>query len=204
MLKELVINEQNVIFDLDGTLIDSAPAILEAFKLAFRECEITLACPLNASIVGPPLSETIAMLAGTTDESVIKALINSFKNIYDEKLCCTSLPFSGVDHFLGDLLLRGHHLYLATNKRQAPTQKIVSYLNWGCIFSGIYSLDSFSPRMASKSELLCKIVNELGLDEKNTIYIGDRNDDSIAALAAGMTFQMVHWSYTYPQHHELK
>lgn len=204
MLKDLAIKERNVIFDLDGTLINSAPAILRALKLAFRECNVTLATPLSPSIIGPPLLETISALAGTTNEFVIKSLADSFQHIYDEEICCSSLPFPGVEQFLRDSLNQGYKLYLATNKRQVPTQKIVSHLNWGCIFSGIYSLDSFSPQMNSKSELLCKVVRELGLDGINAVYIGDRDDDAVAALAAGMTFQMVKWPHISPNYLKLK
>ena len=193
MLKVETIKERNVIFDLDGTLLDSASAILQAFRLAFRECAVEIVTPLNASIIGPPLFDTIAMLAGTNNEHVINNLAAIFQSVYDAGLCCESLPFPGVDHLLMNLLENGHELYLATNKRQVPTQKILSHLNWAPLFSGIYSLDSFTPRLSSKSELLGKISEDLCLDRKNTIYIGDREDDGIAALANGMNFKIVNW-----------
>ena len=57
----------HVLFDLDGTLIDSAPAILASYRDAFAACGREAVVPIDASIVGPPLVETLQMLAGTTD-----------------------------------------------------------------------------------------------------------------------------------------
>ena len=46
---------RNIIFDLDGTLIDSAPAILAGFRSAFQSCDLSPKVALDASVVGPPL-----------------------------------------------------------------------------------------------------------------------------------------------------
>ena len=57
----------HILFDLDGTLIDSAPAILASFRDAFARSGIAPVRAVDESIIGPPLTETLQLLAGTTD-----------------------------------------------------------------------------------------------------------------------------------------
>lgn len=57
----------HILFDLDGTLIDSAPAILASFRDAFARAGLTPVIPIDDSIIGPPLTETLQLLAGSKD-----------------------------------------------------------------------------------------------------------------------------------------
>ena len=57
----------HILFDLDGTLIDSAPAILASFRNAFAEAGITPVVAIDESIIGPPLLETLQILSGSHD-----------------------------------------------------------------------------------------------------------------------------------------
>ena len=65
---------RSILFDFDGTLIDSAPGILASFEAALRQTGITPAVPLVASLIGPPLPVTAAALVGRDDPVAIDAL----------------------------------------------------------------------------------------------------------------------------------
>ena len=73
----------HVLFDLDGTLIDSAPAILASYREAFAAAGRTPVMPIDAGIVGPPLLETLEMLTGSTEPALIAELAAHFKASYD-------------------------------------------------------------------------------------------------------------------------
>ena len=75
----------NIIFDLDGTLIDSSTGILTAIEMAFDSCNISLKKPLDITLIGPPLNKLLPILAGTHDEKVLEALTDAFKANYDAK-----------------------------------------------------------------------------------------------------------------------
>ena len=68
---------QAILFDFDGTLIDSARSILAGFELALAREGLQAAVPLSASLIGPPLPKTLAKLAGTEDPAVITRFIRS-------------------------------------------------------------------------------------------------------------------------------
>jgi phosphoglycolate phosphatase len=139
--------------------------------------------------------QTLALLADTSDPSVLNPLAEAFKTHYDEVGFSDTKVFSGIDSMLANLIQRGCHLYLATNKRMTPTQRIMAHLGWTQYFKAIYTLDSFEPPLNSKSELLGFMICERRLALSDTVYVGDRNDDREAALANSIDFLLVGWGY---------
>ena len=73
----------HILFDLDGTLIDSAPAILASFREAFAQTGIAPVRSIDESIIGPPLLETLQLLSGSQDAALTGRLADAFKASYD-------------------------------------------------------------------------------------------------------------------------
>ena len=188
-------NNKIIIFDLDGTLIDSSTSILESLAYAFSSCSLEPIRPFNADIIGPPLMETLSILSGISDKDVLEKLAEEFKSHYDTFGFQKTIVFPGINKMLNRLKDTGLPMYIATNKRILPTIKIINYLNWNEIFEEVYSLDSFSPSASSKSEVLSKLVDSNKLLKDNVVYIGDREEDSLAAIANNIPFLMVSWGY---------
>ena len=186
---------RNIIFDLDGTLIDSAPAILAGFRSAFQSCDLSPKVALDASIVGPSLQETLSYLAGTDEQSVIDCLSSAFKSDYDEVGYRESAVYPGIPQMLQALKENGFDLYIATNKRHDPTQKIIKFLEWQGFFNAVYSLDSSNPSLSNKAELISRIIEKHQLDLSITTYIGDRSEDNHAASVNAMACILVEWGY---------
>ena len=76
-------NLKHILFDFDGTIIDSAPCILNCYEQVMSDLNITPSVPITASIIGPPLIDTVAMLANTEDEVLIENMATAFKSFYD-------------------------------------------------------------------------------------------------------------------------
>lgn len=186
---------RHVIFDLDGTLIDSAQGILSSFAGAFDACQMKPCRDLTPSVVGPPLLETLAVLAGTDDPATVQQLAAAFKAIYDDTGYRKTIVFPGVDAMLGSLAARDCRVYIATNKRCLPTGRIVEFLGWTQYFDGVYSLDSFAPALKSKADLLREVLNVHGIDVRSAVYIGDRHEDGEAAKANQISFLLAEWGY---------
>jgi phosphoglycolate phosphatase len=185
-----------VIFDLDGTLIDSSPGILESFEGAFSALNIEIKRPLNSSIIGPPLYESLKLLSGLSDKSVLDKLAEHFKLYYDSEGYKKTIIYPGILNMLSDIrFLNKFNIYIATNKRIFPTRKILSFLYLDSLFDETYALDSFSPHLVSKGKLIAKILDVKNISNKKVIYIGDREDDELAAKENKILFEMVSWGF---------
>lgn len=187
--------KQHLIFDLDGTLIDSAPSILHCFGLAFSSTDTPLAAPLTHDVIGPPLMETLKRLSGSEDLALLNTLAAAFKQHYDTTGCLQSVVFDGVPAMLQQLKDQGSQLYIATNKRFYPTEKIMAHLGWQAFFTGVYALDYFNPPLKSKAEMIGQVVAKNGLAVQDCLYIGDRLEDGLSADANHMDFALVSWGY---------
>ena len=187
--------KQHIIFDLDGTLVDSAPSILESFSQAFSTLGIKPQRPLTPDIIGPPLMQTLALLSGETDQALLQALADQFKQYYDTEGYKSTMVYPEVQHLLEQLNESDTKQYIATNKRHLPTQKIMAHLGWLSLFNGVFALDSFHPSITSKALLLAHVLADNAIDPAQAIYIGDRYEDGLAADHNKLAFTMVTWGY---------
>ena len=185
----------NVIFDLDGTLIDSSDSIVASFRTVFSEFGLCPVKPLTSDLFGPPLIEMLQLLTGTQDEAVLRPLKKAFKTHYDSKGYKNTKVYPGIDKLLLDLKRSGIKIYIATNKRIYPTEKILNLLEWNNFFEGIYALDAFSPPAKSKSELLEKIIVRNRFKHEKIVYIGDRKEDKSSSESHGIPFIRANWGY---------
>lgn len=184
-----------IIFDLDGTLVDSADGILSSFAVAFDMLKIQPVCALTPTVIGPPLMQTLQKLAGDQSPEVIAELASAFKSYYDTTGCLQTIPYPGVEGMLSSVSEAGVPLILATNKRSVPTQSILNQFSWGNFFSAIYSLDSLDPPAQDKGYLLAHIVSGLPYLKSTVLYVGDRHEDALAALFAKIRFFHATWGY---------
>ena len=185
----------DVLFDLDGTLIDSAPAILASFRKAFDATGIPSVMPIEASVIGPPLVETLQLLSGTTDAPVIERLSAHFKKSYDSDGFKATTAYDGVEDMLRTLAGRGQRLYVATNKRIFPTRLILHHLGWDRLFKAVYALDLFDPRLADKAAMIERLMNDHALSVDHSVYVGDREEDGRSAAANALPFYAATWGY---------
>jgi phosphoglycolate phosphatase len=185
----------HVVFDLDGTLIDSAEAILAGYQGAFAECGLTPVRNIEAGIVGPPLGETLKLLAGSEESALIARLADAFKHSYDTDGALKSRAYPGVGDMLRALRAAGMKLSIATNKRIHPTRLIIEHIGWVDIFDSIYALDLFTPPLPNKAAMLGRLLVEQGIDTRRAVYVGDRIEDFEAAEANELPFIAATWGY---------
>jgi phosphoglycolate phosphatase len=189
------IRTSHVIFDLDGTLIDSAPSILASMQIAFEEVGIQPVRQLTHDLIGPPLA--VAMSSLLTDETLCKLpiLIDGFRRHYDESGYRESRFYDGTLDMLQELRHMGLRIYIATNKRILPTRKIIQYFGWNTLFDGLYSLDYFHPTLQNKKVMLHRLCKELPGISGGSIYVGDRAEDADAAKINHFRFLWASWGY---------
>ena len=183
----------DVIFDLDGTLIDSAPSILECLRLTLRDKKINPVLPLTQNLIGPPLNATLSKLTGISDDNEINLMSEVFKSYYDERGYKEAVAFENVNKLINSLVNDGLKLHIATNKRIKPTLLILKLLNWNNYFTNVYAIDSVVTCFKSKSEILAALVSDKKINTSTSIYVGDRLEDYEAANENGLPYLMAQW-----------
>jgi phosphoglycolate phosphatase len=185
----------SILFDLDGTLIDSAPGILASFGAALARTGIRPAVPLDASLIGPPLPVTAATLLGRDDPTALAALIAAFRTDYDEAGYRATTVYAGVPGLLDGLAAAGVALRIVTNKRIAPTRRILEHLGWTPRFAGVHALDATLPPAPHKTAMVTAVLHAAGLSATSTWMVGDSAEDRRAAETNGLRFFAAAWGY---------
>lgn len=183
----------NIIFDLDGTLIDSQKGIQNSFDFAFEK--IYQKKNTIKIQIGPPLEKIVIEFTGEKNVETLRHFIKSFKLYYDSVGYQLSITYYGIEDILNDLVLQGHSLFICTNKRMIPTYLILRHLSIDTHFQRIYCLDSEEIEFQDKSALLNYICVTQSLNNEESIFIGDTELDFDAAKKNNITFIHASWGY---------
>jgi len=181
-----------VIFDLDGTLIDSSSGVLSSLRHALTHVGIPFADLPTSVSTGPPLRDLILSSAPSLMPDQLESSISVFKQHYDLEGCIFSPLFEGVSHLVEQLNAHGFCLFIATNKRQLPTRRIIDHHGLTPFFRGIYSIDSPEVVRPEKTAILSSLRRDFFLPS-SSLYIGDRHDDLLAAERSGLRYAFPRW-----------
>lgn len=184
-----------VIFDLDGTLVDSAPDIHAAInRLLAEEGQAALDIDTITSFVGdglPKLVERVmrhlSMDLGQFDLLVAKAL-----NIYETTPADLSQLYPGVLTALSALKETGVRMGVCTNKPHGPAVKLLAEKGLGRFFDTVIGGDSTPSRKPDPAPLRAAI-DDLGALQ--VLYVGDSEIDAETALSAGVDFALFTLGY---------
>lgn len=184
----------HLLFDLDGTLVDSCPGILASLGQAINSAGLAPLLPLTSSLVGPPLNVMIARLTGLKDPAELKVIQDAFKAHYDQEGYRQTTPYPGV---LEDLprLARNHNLRIVTNKRAEPTHRILNHLGIRDCFAGIHCVEPNRLATGSKSALVSHLLPTFDIDAEKAWFIGDSHDDAASAVEHGLRFVFAAYGY---------
>jgi phosphoglycolate phosphatase len=188
-----------VLFDLDGTLTDSAAGIQRSTREALRRlnAEDGGNRPIPAEfelgwIVGPPLRESFATLAG---EESVDRMLALYRERYDAIGMFENEVYDGVPAALDQLRARGDRLFVATSKREVDAQRIVEHFGLDAYFDGVYGAQS-DGRGADKGEVIAAAIVGARLEAApRIVMIGDRRYDALGARAVGIPAIGALWGY---------
>ena len=186
---------KNIIFDLDGTLIDSAPSILKCLQMVVEKNNYSECREFDSFLIGPPLVDTFKRLTNEHDQKKIDVLVEDFKCEYDQGVCNLVEPYFGIHPLLEDLKTANKNIYIVTNKRYLPTKKIISHLGWTDLIDNIYTIDFPIKLFREKSQVINQLLLDLSLIREYSCYVGDRLEDWAAADANDISFIHALWGY---------
>jgi phosphoglycolate phosphatase len=189
-----------IAFDLDGTLVDTAPDLIGALNDVLAERRLP-AVPVEAAraLVGhgaKALIERGFSVAGEplpTEET--PALVARFIDIYRTRIAAESRPFPGVERALDDLAAAGAALAVCTNKRTDLSTELLTALNLADRFAVIVGAD-LAPAPKPDGRHLIFTAERAGVPIGRTLMVGDSANDVNAAKAAGAPVVAVSFGYT--------
>jgi phosphoglycolate phosphatase len=183
---------QLVIFDLDGTLTDSAEGIVASFLHALGHVGAPVPDgDLAAQIVGPPMEDTFrSMQLGESAEDAIAA----FRAEYGSKGWAMNSLFDGIAALLADLRAAGVRLAVATSKLEPTAQRILAHFGLDQHFEVIAGASPDGSRKA-KVEVLAHALDQLRPLPDRVLMVGDRSHDVEGAAEHGIDTVVVGWGY---------
>ena len=179
---------ETVIFDLDGTLVDSVPGIEYAAAQAWKAVQPGLPVPSFRPLIGPPIRQVFCQLLPAANLATIDALHRTFRSVYDNEGWIKTMPYPGVVETLTALKTRGVQCLGATYKPSLPTQHILKQCGLQTFFRAFLSPDSVNPPFGSKADILRALIVRYSLEPAHTLLVGDTASDAVAALACGLRF----------------
>jgi phosphoglycolate phosphatase len=187
---------RHVLFDLDGTLTDSEPGIVNSVRYAIDRFNETtgakLATPQSLnSMIGPPLRESFAGLAG---EANADRLLAFYRERYEPLGMFENSVYPGIPAALGALAMLGCRLFVATSKPEVYARLIIDHFELARFFVAVHGAQSDGTR-SDKGELIAHILRRHVIDPRFAAMIGDRRHDAIGARAAGVWAIGALWGY---------
>jgi len=191
---------QAVIFDLDGTLIDSAPDITVAVnKLLTRYGRPTIGVEQVRGMVGDGapilLRRAFAATGAGIDPAAAPEVYDTFLDYYENQPSSPDSIFPGVPETLDLLLKRGLRLGLCTNKPERVTTEVLAQLDLARFFQAVAGGDTLSVRKPDGGHVAW-VMEQLGAGAGSAVMVGDNHNDIAAARGAGIPVIAV--SYGYP------
>lgn len=177
--------ERAVLFDLDGTLTDSAPGILNGIRYAMKTCGYGPADDKSLrSFLGPPLKEQFASFL-SVDTMEADRLVAAYREYYSETGIFENKLYDGVISLLTELDKQGVTIALATSKPELYAKKILDHFQVAHYFDLIGGALMHSRR--TKEEVIAHVTDTLKLSPSaNVCMVGDRKYDVRAAKEAGL------------------
>ena len=185
---------KNVYFDLDGTLIDSAPSIISCLKRTLLEFgyEIPEYDTLR-KCVGPPFTYSFPNYLHIKDED-FKAAVKRYREFYDkENGCLEAEVFEGIEGLLKALVKRGYCLFVCTSKPEPTARKILEHLGIDKYFTEICGA-TLDAKIDTKAQVLELCFKRAPWHKKEeTVLIGDTKFDCIGASSVGVDCIGITW-----------
>lgn len=184
-----------VLFDLDGTLLDSAPdmlAAVNALRAQHGDAAMTLA------ELRPHVSKGgQAMVAAgfpSRDDATRAPMLKPFLDAYERELGRHGKPFDGIEAVLAALEDDGARWGIVTNKPEYLARQLLPLLGWDSRSAILIGGDTLPERKPHPLPLLHS-AQALGFEPRQCAYVGDDERDIVAARAAGMPSVVALWGY---------
>jgi len=194
-MKTLPDRIEGVLFDLDGTLLDSAPDLYAALV---RQCAEEGVPPPDYATVRAVVSRgsraILRCAFGDRGEAAIEALVPRYLALYEQAVAEDTHAFDGVEAMLAALEHQGIRWGVVTNKPGFLTDPLLARIGWVTRASAVVSGDTLPVKKPDPAPVLLA-CETAGIDPARSLFVGDDRRDVQAGAAAGLYTVAVRWGY---------
>lgn len=174
-----------VIFDWDGTLMDSAAKIINCMQLAAKACDVPIPSADEVGhIIGISLKPAIKQLFNIDDDHLAERIVSAYKEAFVDQDATPSPLFDGVESVLEALKQQGCVLAVATGKARRGLDRAWAQTDTGRFFSASRCADDAQSKPSP--DMLLQLLDELDIAVSDAVMIGDTTYDMQMAEAIDM------------------
>jgi len=195
-----------ILFDLDGTLVDTAPDLIEAHNHVMRKFghnQKQLSDIKTLAGRGAWVMMQKSFKNKITDEKTKKKMVDEFINFYAKNINNESKPIKGIFEFLEWAKAKNISMGVCTNKKEVLAIDLLKKINMYKYFEYVAGADTFEFNKPDPRHLT-NVIEIIGGDLNKTIMVGDSEVDSNSAHNANLPFILVKDGYTEKTEREIK
>lgn len=190
-----------VLFDLDGTLLDTTEGVLEsafyaARKMGYKE----LPYEQMLSFVGPPIQNSFMKHYGCCID-IAQEAANCFRSFYKENALFKAKLYPGMIEVLEKMKEKGVKMGVATYKREDYAISILKHFGIAPYCLSMHGADNYNK--LSKADIVNLCINEMTSNREDVILVGDTEYDAIGAKNAGVDFLGVTYGFGFKTEEDL-
>ena len=182
-----------IIFDLDGTLVDSSVDLTNALNYAIAPYDMgQLSVEETKRLVGEGITRLIEKLLGDERRGIRQAVMDRFMEHYSAHLVDFTRPYEAVPEVLG--MLHRYRKAVISNKRESLSKRLLLHLGLLQFFDAVLGSDSVGEKKPSPKPVL-RVMEMLSCNPDGAVIVGDSNYDLEAGRAAGIGTIAVSYGY---------
>lgn len=185
-----------VIFDFDGTLMDTSEGIFKCGRRAMEHEGLEIKSDARWDLfIGPPLAMCFKLTFGITDSKVLEKLCKAYRTFYFAEGQYEACFYQGIPEVLRELKKQGYKVLCASMKYEELVESMCVHFGIRDCFDAILGLDTTENN--TKELLIKKGCEMFSIKPEEAVLIGDTGFDEEGALRAGCAFIPVSWGFGF-------
>ena len=186
---------RHVIFDLDGTLLDTSEGIIESVKYVMNVRGYSKISDSELySFVGPPLRQSFIKQFRINEQEADVA-VDCFRENYSDRALLKAKPYDGIYDLCTRLNSNNIKMSVATYKPEDYATRLIEHFGFDKYFESVHGADKEG--LLKKEDIILICVNEMKCDSQETVMIGDTLHDAEAAYNTGLGFIAVTYGFGF-------
>lgn len=187
-----------VLFDFDGTLMDTSEGILHCARVTLEKNGIEIPCDTNwRTFIGPPLDDCFRLTFGITDEKILAKLCKDYDDYYVSNGYAKACFYPHVPEVLQTLKDEGYILAIASMKYTSLLDAMTKHFDIRKYFDGMEG--QCLGRLNTKADIIASLCDRFCVSREQCIMIGDSGYDAQGALEAGCSMIKVNWGFGFDE-----